>query len=365
MSAIDADASITYAKEGRPYKEVKKGYTIFANGDVLLAKITPCFENGKISQVRVGTSVGFGSTEFHVIRPHLDKLDGRYLVHFLRQDKIRVAGERRMTGSAGQRRVPKSFLEGLELPLPPLREQRRIAAILDKVEDLRAKRSEALAHLDRLARSIFVEMFGDPRTNPKNWPQVTLGDVILDGPQNGLYKPASAYGSGTLILRIDGFYDGVMADLATLRRLRLESKELDLYGLHEGEVVINRVNSPEYLGKSAIIPALSEPVVFESNMMRFSLRKSRTVPEYIVQFLQTPYIKAQILSASKNAVNQSSINQQDVKALTLNLPPLSIQYEFLERLKATSHMRRELAISAGTADSLFASLQHRAFRGEL
>lgn len=132
MAAVDANASVVSSQGTRPYSEVKKGYTFFKDEDILLAKITPCFENGKISQIRTKvTNAGFGSTEFHVLRPHPEKLDARYLVHYLRQEKIRIAGERRMTGSAGQRRVPKSFLELLPIFLPSSAGQRRIATILD------------------------------------------------------------------------------------------------------------------------------------------------------------------------------------------------------------------------------------------
>lgn len=134
MAAVDADSVTAVDRETRLYSEVSKGFTPFLDGDVLVAKITPCFENGKIAQVRLSRRYGFGSTEFHVVRPRSDRADARYLVHFLRQDRIRKQGESRMTGSAGQRRVPENFLAGLTIPLPPLPEQRRIAEILDKAD---------------------------------------------------------------------------------------------------------------------------------------------------------------------------------------------------------------------------------------
>ena len=178
MSAVSAELTTVRATEQRRFSEVQKGYTNFADGDVLLAKITPCFENGKISFANVATDYGFGSTEFHVIRADRQRLDGRYLVHFLRRDEIRVDGARNMTGSAGQRRVPKHYLESLSIPLPSLPEQRRIAAILDQADALRAKRREALAQLDSLTQSIFIAMFGDPRENERNWPVAPIGSFI-------------------------------------------------------------------------------------------------------------------------------------------------------------------------------------------
>ena len=143
------EAKVTLAPD-RPYAEVRKGYTYFETGNVLVAKITPCFENGKIVEAVLPRELGFGSTEFHVVRPKPRMLEGRYLHHFLRQERIRVGGQRRMTGSGGQRRVPEDFFAQLANPVPPLLEQRRIAAVLDQADALRAKRREALAQLDSL-----------------------------------------------------------------------------------------------------------------------------------------------------------------------------------------------------------------------
>ena len=143
MAAVLAETASTEGVSLRPYGEVAKGYTPMRNGDVLVAKITPCFENGKIAHAALPTLLGFGSTEFHVIRARSDAADARYLLHFLRQGSIRVEGERRMTGSGGQRRVPAAYLAELKIPLPPLPEQRRIAEVLDRAETLRAQRRQA------------------------------------------------------------------------------------------------------------------------------------------------------------------------------------------------------------------------------
>jgi hypothetical protein len=170
MSAVSELTGSVVAPEEREVAACRKGFTPFAQGDVLVAKITPCFENGKIVVADIPHRFGFGSTEFHVVRPIPSKLDSRYLLHMLRHPVFRMKGEKRMTGSAGQRRVPSSFLSTFAIPLPPLDAQRRIAAVLDKADALRAKRRAALAQLDTLTQSIFLDMFGDPATNPKGWP---------------------------------------------------------------------------------------------------------------------------------------------------------------------------------------------------
>jgi type I restriction enzyme S subunit len=193
------------------------------------------------------------------------KLLPDYLARFLQSSAPIVLQWVRATTADN---FPIDKLRALKIPLPPLNEQRRIVAILDAGDALRVKRRAAVTKLDTLAQSIFIKMFGDPAMNPKCFPVMGLGSMIAEGPQNGLYKPSSAYGQGVPILRIDAFYDGRITDLGALKRLVVSEDEREIYGLHEGDIVINRVNSREYLGKSTIIPALPEAVVFESNMMR-------------------------------------------------------------------------------------------------
>jgi type I restriction enzyme S subunit len=118
--------------EERALDKVAGSYTYFSNGDVLLAKITPCFENGKLGIANgLKNGVGFGSSEFIVMRPN-EELDAEYLFYFLSQDSVRNAGARVMSGAVGHKRVPREFVEGLKLPLPSLIEQKRTVAILDE-----------------------------------------------------------------------------------------------------------------------------------------------------------------------------------------------------------------------------------------
>ncbi|HCF4246200.1 TPA: restriction endonuclease subunit S, partial [Pseudomonas aeruginosa] len=154
------------ASETRILSETRKGFTYFDSNDVLLAKITPCFENGKcLRPGQIPTDIGFGSTEFHVIRPDSEKLDGLYLFYLVWSEQFRFWGEKSMFGAAGQRRVGSDFLKGFEIPLPPLSEQKRIAAILDKADAIRRKRQQAIQLADDFLRAVFLDMFGDPVTN--------------------------------------------------------------------------------------------------------------------------------------------------------------------------------------------------------
>ena len=172
-----SDTGAVQTDEVRKASEVKKGFTFFEEGDVLFAKITPCMENGKGGIARgLKNGVGFGSTEFHVLHPAPEKVSSEWLYYLTSWDEFRKQCARNMTGSAGQKRVPKSYLEHYKVHLPSLEEQRRIAAVLDKVSDLIAKRREQLDKLDELVKARFVEMFGDPSANSQ-WPTQKLSKL--------------------------------------------------------------------------------------------------------------------------------------------------------------------------------------------
>lgn len=149
MGAVNATYGIVDRLQTRPYREVKKGYTFFSDGDVLFAKITPCMQNGK--HFIVGNSldgVGFASTEFHVLRPS-DSLLAEWAHFYLRQPAILKEATYHFTGTAGQQRVPDSFLKELSIPLPPLTEQKRlISALSAKIAATEKARAVAEAEVE-------------------------------------------------------------------------------------------------------------------------------------------------------------------------------------------------------------------------
>lgn len=257
--------------------------------------------------------------------------------------------------------LPLSLIKAASIPVPPLPEQRRIVDLLSRAEGIVRLRREAKKCAAELIPALFLDMFGDPVANSKGWPVVRLGELIADGPQNGLYKHSSLYGGGTPILRIDAFYDGQVSDLKTLKRLRATEAERNKFRLKSRDIVINRVNSVEYLGKSAIIPPLGEEMVFESNMMRLAVDETRVMPEYVIEFLQTGFAKAHFLANAKHAINQSSINQQDVTSLGITVPPLGLQQNFAERVEQIRSIQSQQSAATAKAQAVFDALLARCF----
>ena len=338
--------------------ELKSTKFRFSDKHVLFGKLRPY-----LRKVARPTFPGICSTDIIPIAPG-PRLDRAYLYHFLRTDAV-INLATSMSSGANLPRISPRHLVEFNIPLPPLDEQRRIAAILDQADALRRKRRETLGRIAAIERSLFFERFGAPESNPNGFPVVDLGSLILEGPTNGLYKPASDYGSGTPILRIGDFYNGRVVDLLGLRRLRASGKEISAYELKPYDIVINRVNSRECLGKSALIPTLPEQIVFESNMMRLRLDRTAVDPTFCISFLQLRFVKQQIRHKTKDAINQSSINQKDVSSLKIMLPGLKEQEAFSSSISAISTQELSGRSHLAHLDVLFASLQHRAFRGEL
>ena len=359
MAVVDARNSIVTAAEQRPLEQVSKGFTSFANGDVLLAKITPCFENGKIAQATVQGRIAFGSTEFHTVRCG-PTLDGRYLTHFLRRPEVRIDGQRKMTGSGGQRRVPKHFLESLQIPLPDLVEQRRIAAILDKADALRAKRREAFAQLDRLAQSIFMEMFGDPERNERKLPVVELESLcsrVTDGThqspkweQSGIpFLFISNIVDGTVTFKTDKFISRETYEELT-RRCRIES----------GDVLYTTVGS---YGNTAIVDGRRE-FCFQRHIAHIKPNPKLLDSVFCAVMLESRGVRWQVDRCARG-VAQKTVNLSDLKSLKVFAPSLEVQREFRRKADAVRRLKGIHATAAWHDEALFQSIQHHAFRGEI
>lgn len=225
----------------------------------------------------------------------------------------------------------KSTLSEVEIDICSIEKQKEIVTVLDKVMESLSSRKKELALFDELVRGRFVEMFGDPYINEFGWKKIKIKNAVTVEPQNGMYKPQSDYvtdGSGIPILRIDGFYDGIVTDFSSLKRLKCSENERKKYLLYEDDVVINRVNSIEYLGKCAHINGLLEDTVYESNMMRMHFDSTRFHPVYVCRLLCSRFVYDQIVNHAKQAVNQASINQKDVLDFEIYEPPLKLQTKF-------------------------------------
>lgn len=364
MAAVSETGRITIPEE-RPISEVIKGYRYFEQGDVLLAKITPCMENGKAVFVEdIPHKIGFGSTEFHVIRPS-SEIDGRYLFYMLWNPIFRGIAERNMTGTAGQKRVPTDFLKRYKIPLPPLEEQRRIAAILDKADAVRRKRKEAIALTEELLRSAFLDMFGDPVTNPKGWEIASLGDISKV--QGGLQVTTKRNTNPLEVpyLRVANVYrDRLVLD--EIKFIRVTQQELERTKLQTGDLlIVEGHGNSEEIGRSSVWDSSIPNCTHQNHLIRVKLDLKRAEPTYISAFLNSSGGRRQLTQFGKTTSGLNTISTSNVKATNIMLPPLSEQKKYSELKQNISTYLDSHQMYFYNTNHLFNSLLQRAFRGEL
>lgn len=314
--------------EVRKASEVKKGFTFFEEGDVLFAKITPCMENGKGGIARgLKNGVGFGSTEFHVLHPDPEKVSSEWLYYLTSWDEFRIQCARNMTGSAGQKRVPKSYLEHYKVHLPPLEEQRRIAALLDKVSDLIAKRRAQLDKLDLLVKSRFVEMFGDPETNTKHWPILPMSQVCSVGSSKRIYQSEQS-SEGIPFWRVSNLTDLINTGIATTDLYIPEERYNELKAQDQvptaGDILLT---SRGTLGQCYIVKE-NDAFYFQDGMISWLSKYSEHItPLYISYLFAMPGFRKQIESMQAGTT-VSYLSIAMIKRLNVMIPSMEVQNKF-------------------------------------
>jgi type I restriction enzyme S subunit len=203
---------------------------------------------------------------------------------------------------------------------------------------------------------------------PEGWCWTSMEAIISSGPQNGLYLPRDFYGSGTPIMRIDDYQNGMSRASEELQCVSTSEAEITRYSLSLNDIVINRVNSMSHLGKCLVITQRNLPALFESNMMRLKVN-SIVYPRYIELYLHSAIGKSRLIKGAKHAVNQASINQQDVASTPVPLPPrneqLRIITEVERRLSLIDQLEKTIKTDLARANRLRQSILKRAFAGQL
>jgi type I restriction enzyme S subunit len=279
------------------------------------------------------------------------------------------------------RAISGEVIRNTRLPLPPLSEQHRIVAKIEELFSSLDKGIESLKtaqqQLKVYRQAVLKWAFEGKLTNknvvdgklPMGWKTVKFGTVFSESPQNGLYKSSANYGSGTRIVRIDGFYEGKLLFDYKYKNVRLTQDEIERYRISVGNILINRVNSLSHLGKCGFVEQLKEETVFESNIMKIIVDKSMADAKYISIYLSSINGLAELRKNAKHAVNQASINQKDVSNVLVPLASLSEQHtivaEIESRLSVCDKIEETIEQSLKQAESLRQSILKKAFEGKL
>ena len=271
--------------------------------------------------------------------------------------------DRLVDRAAKGKTLNKAKLKLLRIPLPPLIKQKRIARILDAADALRAKRREALAQLDDLLQSTFLDMFGDPVTNPMGWTKVRSGELLLLPPKIGTITPAA--GRGYLVVRVGEIGESRIA-FERCGRVEISEKDFAKFRLERGDTVIARaIGSKNHLGKASFFAGFDEATVIDSHVMRLRPDPIKCDGLWLYSLISSDRGKVLLQQTGGATAVQFNINAKQASSMQVALPPLDLQHHFAAIVESVERQKASQRAHLAELDTLFASLQSRAFRGDL
>jgi len=289
------------------------------------------------------------------------RVDRRYLERYLRSPRALAYYSAKLQGTTARRRsLPRDSFLGLQVPLPAYSEQKKIAQILELADAQRLKRLKAIGLFGELGQSIFLEMFGNPARNPCGWPMRKIGDLI-ESATYGTSVKAGAVGDLPM-LRMNNITPAGEIDLTDLKYLK-RSETRENYLIHHGDILFNRTNSPDLVGKTAIYRG-TESLAYAGYLVRVRTDSSNN-PEYLSAFLNSRYAKLVLRNMCKSIIGMANINAKELQEISIAEPPRDIQLEFARRIHELELLKLVQRRHLASLGSLFTSLQGRAFRGEL
>ena len=415
MPAVDADKGAITAPQERRFSDVRKGFTSFQDDDVIMAKITPCMENGKAAVASGLTNgLGFGSTEFHVLRSN-GAVMPRFLYHFVRQESFRRAAESQMTGSVGQKRVPTTFLEQSELPLPPLSEQRRI---VEKVEQLLASVNAARERLvrvpdilKRFRQAVLIAACSGRLT--ADWRARTPVENIAETLKRVRVPPSKTGREatdniipGVCILSVGNPHSAApsgwrwtpLIEIAKLESGHTPSRKHPEYwggkipwigildaGAHHGGFILHTKQTVTQLGLENSAARLLPPrtvCLSRTASVGYAVIMGRTmatsqdfvnwvcsdalVPEFLMYALMA---EGEDIKRFGRGTTHTTIYFPEVKAIHICLPSVSEQHEIVRRVdtlfELSDLIEKRVATATARTEKLTQAILAKAFRGEL
>jgi type I restriction enzyme, S subunit len=360
MAAVNQVSGVIVSGEAKPFRLVLRGFTYFAEGDVIFAKITPCMQNGKSAIARgLSNQLGFGSTEFHVIRPHPEKVHPEWLWHFVRQDSFRREGTHHFHGAVGQQRVSSEYLSNAIVPLPSIHEQRRIVArikeCMERVEEIEKLRRHALEERGNLFESLIEAEF-----QTVDGDKVRLGDVCsissrLVDPSISEYQGFLHVGGANIESKT-----GKLINLMTVHDERLNSGK---FVFDESMVLYNKIRPylmkvarPNFQGlcSADMYPLWPVPKRLNRDYL-FYLLLSRHFTDYAI--------------AGSNRAGMPKVNRSYLFDFAFSIPLLREQERITRALDvslfAIEGLRENMDGTVLESGSLRAAILRKAFAGEL
>lgn len=328
---------------------------VTAENDVVVSTVRP-----KLNTVAIVTEQHAGaiaSTGFCVLRPVPGKLDARFLFHWI-SSKATVNQLVALATGATYPAVSDKIIKSLPFVPPSFFEQQRIATILDKADSLRHKRREAICLANEFLRALFIDMFGDPEINPKSFARGTIRDLVSSA-NYGTSEKASEQSGQYPILRMNNItYDGDW-DFSSMKYVDLDEASAHKYLTRKGDLLFNRTNSKELVGKTAVYMR-DEPMAIAGYLVRVRMNE-RGNAHYVSGYLNSAHGKRTLEARAKSIVGMANINAQEMQDIPLLLPPIELQNEFAGIVEAVQERLIKQHDFSREAEALHAALSEKLF----
>jgi type I restriction enzyme S subunit len=312
-----ADGSINLNKVGyASIKDEKFEDYYLKPGDILMSHINSIPHLGKVAIFDKTNVKLIHGMNLLCLRPKNGILNSKYIFYFFKNPTFLISIRKITKKSVNQASFNVSSLLNFQIPLPPLPEQIAIANLLSKAEALIAKRKESLALLDVYLKSTFLELFGDPVRNEKGWERVTIRDLVTEV-KYGTSK--SAEGGKYKYLRMNNITSEGYWDFTNVKFIDIDEDEKEKYVLKKNDLIFNRTNSKELVGKTAVYDK-NEEVVIAGYLIRVRTSANAN-PYYIWGYLNSKAGKLRLFNLCRNIVGMANINAQELQDIPILLPP--------------------------------------------
>ena len=311
---------------------------------------------GKAAQSHIDYDACFGAF-CKVIRPN--NIDYSYLGNYFKSEKYREEISRRARG-ANINNLKNEDIDTLIIPLPTLGKQQEIAGILNKASECVAKRKKQLAELDLLTESVFYDMFGDPVTNEKEWKKGLIGDVCVSV-NYGTSAPSIAKGKYKYLRMNNITYNGDL-NLKDLKYIDIEDKNYEKYVVRKGDLLFNRTNSKELVGKTTLIQD-EEEMIIAGYIIRVRVNNTMC-PIFVARYMNTIFIKQYLRGLCKSIIGQANINAKELQSIPMYFPPLTLQTQFANRIEKIDLQKSQVRKALKESEDLFQRLMQDMFNPE-
>jgi len=356
LDQVESQSGNILSKMRAPYSEAGNSTHWFDERHVLYSKLRPY-----LNKVVLPDEQGLATTELVPLLPDPKRLNRKYLVYYLRSNQFVNWVNTQVAGAKMPRVSMKVFWEH-EIPLPPLPEQKRITAILDKADAIRRKRQQSIQLADDFLRAVFLDMFGDPVTNPKGWEDGTIRDLVTEAKYGSSQKAHVTDGQFPILRMGNITYEGGW-NFTDLKHVDLSEKDQPKYLLKKRDLVFNRTNSKELVGKTAVFESDDEMAI-AGYLIRVRTNDIGN-PYYISAYLNSDHGKRTLQGMCKSIVGMANINAQELQNIQILLPPKTLQDDYEKLVVAVRKRVFKMNMFSNDSAELFSSLSQKAFAGKL